>query len=151
EAARHSAEPPVTEPSGPSTPASAAESTPADEATQAQQARDAAQLRLGRRERPAVERVSSTTPSTEANEGEPSAAERLRLHFSDSYYRGGALGALRLASLARLAATPDEPGSSLEIRRVNDNLRQEYGQIIADLARYDRMRSFHGASEFGAA
>jgi hypothetical protein len=50
-----------------------------------------------------------------------------------------------------LATTPDPPGTSPEIRRVNDNLRQEYRQIIADLARYDRMRSFRGASEFGAA
>ena len=146
-----SAEPPAAEPSSASTPASGVESAPADEAAQAQQARDAAALRLGRRERPAVERAAPPTPSTEANEGEPSLAERLRLHFLDSYYRGGLLGALRLASLARLAATSDEPGTSPEIRRVNDNLRQEYRQTIADLARYDRMRSFHGASEFGAA
>jgi hypothetical protein len=82
-------------------------------------------------------------PSAESAEGEPSLAERIN--------RGGVLGALRLASLARLAATSDEPGASTEIKRVNDNLRQEYRQIIADLARYDRMRSFHGASEFGAA
>jgi hypothetical protein len=149
--AQNSAEPPTTEPSNTVPPASRTDSASADEAAQAQQARDAAWLRVGRRERPAAERAASPTPSTETAEGEPSLPERIRLHFLDSYYRGGLLGALRLASLARLATTPDPPGTSPEIRRVNDNLRQEYRQIIADLARYDGMRSFRGASEFGAA
>jgi Predicted lipoprotein of unknown function (DUF2380) len=33
---------------------------------------------------------------------------------------------------------------------VNDSLRQEYRQILADLARYDRMRSSANAGDFGA-
>jgi A nuclease of the HNH/ENDO VII superfamily with conserved WHH len=59
--------------------------------------------------------------------------------------------AARLALLAHLAATPDEPGIRPEVKRVNGNLREEYRQITADLTRYDRMRAFGSASEFGAA
>lgn len=56
----------------------------------------------------------------------------------------------RLASLAHLAATSDDPGISPETKRVNDSLRQEYRQILADLARNDRMRSSANAGDFGA-
>jgi hypothetical protein len=65
--------------------------------------------------------------------------------------RGTLLGAARLALLAHLAATPDEPGIRPEVKRVNGNLREEYRQITADLTRYDRMRAFGRASEFRAA
>jgi hypothetical protein len=53
--------------------------------------------------------------------------------------------------LAHLAATPDDPGIRPEVQRVNDGLREEYRQITADLARYDHMRAFGNAGEFGAA
>jgi hypothetical protein len=77
--------------------------------------------------------------------------ERARLNGLDSYYRGTLLGAARPTLLAHLAATPDEPGIRPEVKRVNGNLREEYRQITADLTRYDHMRAFSDASEFGAA
>ncbi len=82
---------------------------------------------------------------------DPGLRERARLNFLNSYYRGTLFGAGRLAGLAQLAATPDEEGISPDLKRVRDDLRQEYRQITADLARYDRMRSFGSAGELGAA
>jgi len=92
--------------------------------------------------------AASASPEPESDT--PSFRERTRLNFQDSYYRGTLLGAAHLASLAHLAATPDDPGISPETKRVNDSLRQEYRQILADLARYDRMRSSANAGDFGA-
>ena len=59
----------------------------------------------------------------------------------DGYYRGTLLGAGRLAHMAHLAATPDEPGISPELKRMRDDARREYQRVVLDLARYDRMRS----------
>jgi len=126
--------------------------SPPDEAALADEARRVAGLRLGRRERPSVlARSSPPSPETEAAADDPGLRERARLNFLNSYYRGTLFGAGRLAGLAQLAATPDEEGISPDLRRVRDDLRQEYRQITADLARYDRMRSFGSAGELGAA
>jgi hypothetical protein len=125
---------------------------PAVDAGLAQDARAAAAQRLARRERPAdFARPIAPTAEAEPDTNEPAPLERLRLHFLDGYYRGTLLGAGRLASLAHLAATPEEPGTNPERKRVNDDLRREYRQIVADLARYDRMHSASGLSELGAA
>ena len=75
----------------------------------------------------------------------------MRLNFLDGYYRGTLAGASRLAYLAHLAATPDDPGIDPDLKRVRDGLREEHRQITADLARYDRMRRFENPAEFGAA
>lgn len=126
--------------------------SPADEAAQAQEARDAAAMRVSRRERPAaVAHFASPALGIGLDAGEPGFRERARLNFLDSYSRGTLLGAGYLASLAHRAVKPDEPGISPEIKRVNDSLQQDYRQIIADLARYDRMRPFGNAGEFAAA
>src|SRR5713226_7700388 len=126
--------------------------SPPDEAALADEARRVAGLRLGRRERPSVlARSSPPSPETEAAADDPGLRERARLNFLNSYYRGTLFGAGRLAGLAQLAATPDEEGISADLKRVRDDLRQEYRQITADLARYDRMRSFGSAGELGAA
>src|SRR5574341_555643 len=73
---------------------------------------------------------------------EPGLRERMRLNFLDGFYRGSGVGAARLALMANLVATEDAPDIPPGIKRVNDELRQEYHEIIADLARYDLMRSF---------
>ena len=137
---------------GAAVPGSSPENSPPDEAALADEARRVAGLRLGRRERPSVlARSSPPSPETEAAAGDPGLRERARLNFLNSYYRGTLFGAGRLAGLAQLAATPDEEGISPDLKRVRDDLRQEYRQITADLARYDRMRSFGSAGELGAA
>ena len=137
---------------GAAVPGSSPENSPPDEAALADEARRVAGLRLGRRERPSVlARSSPPSPETEAAADDPGLRERARLNFLNSYYRGTLFGAGRLAGLAQLAATPDEEGISPDLKRVRDDLRQEYRQITADLARYDRMRSFGSAGELGAA
>jgi hypothetical protein len=122
-----------------------------DEAAAAQEARAIAAQRLSRRNRPAApENVGPPEHATEADTGLPGFRDRVRLNFHDSYYRGTLLGAARLAALAHLAATPDDPGISPEIKRVRDELRGEYRQIMEDLARYDRMNSSGGAGDLAA-
>jgi hypothetical protein len=126
-------------------------SVPVDEAVLAQAARAAAAERLGRRYRDAVIAHSAAAQSAPEEEtDEPSLRERMRLNLSDAYYRGTLLGASRLAGLAHLAATPDEPGLDPDRKRVHDDLRREYQQIVADLAHYDRMRSSGSIGELGA-
>jgi hypothetical protein len=125
---------------------------PINEPDEAQRAREAAALRQARRERAAaIERSAPRAPNPQDETNEPTFRGRTRLGFLDSYYRGTVLGAERLAYLAHLSATPDAPETRPEGRRVNDALRQEYWQITADLARYDRMRSARNPAEFGAA
>ena len=146
--------------SQPPSPASWATPTPgvnageysrADEAAMAQQARDAAGKAFGRREQQAVRaRSASPAPDLEADAGDPGLKARMRLNFLDSYYRGTLAGASRLAYLAHLAATPDDPGINPDLKRVRDGLREEHRQITADLARYDRMRLFENRSELAA-
>jgi hypothetical protein len=77
--------------------------------------------------------------------------ERIRLNGVDSFYRGTLLGTGRLALMQHYASTPDEPEIDPQTRRWRDQLRKDYPQVLADLARYDRMRGFGNASEFGAA
>jgi hypothetical protein len=109
-------------------------------------------MRVSRRERAAaVARFASPAPDLGLDAGEPSFRERARLNLLDSYSRGTLLGAGHLASLAHRAATPDEPDIAPDTKRVHDGLREDYRQIVADLARYDRMRPFGDASEFAAA
>jgi hypothetical protein len=74
--------------------------------------------------------------------------ERIRLNGVDSFYRGTLLGAGRLALMQHYASTPDEPEIDPQTRRWRDQLRKDYPQVIADLARYDRIRGFGNASEF---
>ena len=87
----------------------------------------------------------------EADEGEPGLIERVRLNGMDSFYRGTLMGAGRLALMQYYASTPDEPGIDPQTKRGRDQLRKEYPGVVADLARYDRMRRFENPAEFGAA
>jgi hypothetical protein len=117
----------------------------------AEQARVAAARRFAREKSAIADQSISVTPEADADSAEPGWRERTRLNFLNSYYRSTLFGALRLASLAHLASTPGEPGISPEFKRAQDDLRDEYRQVVADLARYDRMRSAGSAGEFGAA
>lgn len=117
----------------------------------AQQARDVAAERLGKRYQTAARRQSMPAePAAEAEAAEPGFRERMRLNFLDAYYRGTLAGAGRLAWMAHLAATPDSPEIDPARKRVHDDLRREYREIVADLANYDRMRSFGNSREFAA-
>jgi hypothetical protein len=91
-----------------------------------------------------------TAPPSAPQQDEIDLSERRRLNFLDAYYRGGLAGAGRLALLARLEEMPDD-GISPATKRVRDELRKEYRQIVADLERYERMPWFQSPSEFGAA
>ncbi len=77
--------------------------------------------------------------------------ERTRLNGVDALYRGTLIGAGRLALMQHYASTPDEAGIDPQTKRWRDQLRKDYPQVIADLARYDQMRGFGSASELGAA
>jgi hypothetical protein len=125
---------------------------PGDEFGMAQDAfRDAAErMRRGVR-RTAIALYAPPIPDPEADAGEPGLVERIRLNGVDSFYRGTLLGAGRLALMQHYASTPDEPQIDPQTRRWRDQLRKDYPQVIADLARYDRMRGFGNASELGAA
>src|SRR5262249_40511511 len=89
-------------------------------------------------------------PDSPQDESNPDLSERKRLNLLDSYYRGTLFGSARLALLGILNNMSDE-GISPATKRVRDELRKEYQQIVTDLARYDRMPQFRNLSEFGAA
>jgi len=113
--------------------------------------RDAAERRRRGVRRTAIAPSAPPMPNPEADGGEPGLIERIRLNGVDSFYRGTLLGAGRLALMQHYAAIPDEPEIDPQTRRWRDQLRKDYPQVLADLARYDRMRGFGNASEFGAA
>jgi hypothetical protein len=116
---------------------------------------DAFRAAAERTRRP-VQRSTTTpdqppVPASDAAVGEPGLIERTRLNGVDSFYRGTLLGAGRLALMQHYTSTPDEPGIDPKTKRWRDQLRGDYPQVIADLARYDQMRGFGSASELGAA
>src|SRR5262249_32990449 len=131
--------------------ASEAEGASAIDEAAAQEAREAASMQLGRRgRRTEYEAYTAPPPTSQQDEGNPVLDERKRLNLLDSYYRGTLFGAARLALLKTLNNLPSD-GISPATKRVRDELRKEYDQIVADLARYDRMPRFQNPSEFGAA
>jgi hypothetical protein len=124
----------------------------ADEAALAQQAYDASAKRIQRGVRgraTAPDEPPARDPAADA--GEPGLIERTRLNGVDSFYRGTVMGAGRLALMQHYASTLDEPGIDPQTKRWRDQLRKEYPGVLADLARYDRMRRFENPLEFGAA
>jgi Large polyvalent protein-associated domain 3 len=125
---------------------------PANEATVAEDARRAAAERLARgaRGRPAAP-DAPPAPEAAAEAGEPGLIERTRLNGVDSFYRGTLMGAGRLALMQHYASTPDEPGIDPQTKRWRDQLRKDYPQVLADLARYNRMRTFENPAELAAA
>ncbi len=126
--------------------------SPVNEFGAAEDARRIAAERLGRRgRRTAPVPSASSAPDTDADASDPGLSERMRLNALDAYYRGTLVGAGRLALLQHYASTPDEDRISPDDKRVRDDLRKEYRQITADLARYDRMRLFENPAEFGTA
>jgi hypothetical protein len=103
-----------------------------------------------RRSKQEYEGYTAPPPSPpQPDETNPDLSERSRLNLLDSYYRNTVFGSTRLALLAQLEATPDVDMSPAT-KRVRDELRKEYSQIIADLARYDRMRRSQTLGELGA-
>lgn len=143
--------------SAPPTPASMPGTNPAgysraDEAALAQHAYDASAKRLQRGVRGrATAPYEPPARDLEADAGEPGVVERIRLNGVDSFYRGTLMGAGRLALMQHHASTPDEPGIDPQTKRWRDQLRKDYPGVLADLARYDRMRRFENPLEFGAA
>jgi hypothetical protein len=129
----------------------AAEDSPADKPAMAQQAFDASAKRIVRGVRGrATAPYEPPARNPEADEGEPGLIERVRLNGMDSFYRGTLTGAGRLALMQHYASTPDEAGIDPQTKRWRDQLRKEYPGVVADLARYDRMRLFENRLELGA-
>src|SRR5262249_5076887 len=71
--------------------------------------------RSGRREYDGLAAPPDRNPDEDARD--PDLKERMRLSFLDSYYRGTLAGSSRLALMAHLAATPDDPGMTPETKR----------------------------------
>jgi hypothetical protein len=128
---------------------------PADEVAAALDAFRAAAERVRRGVRgrtTAPEGPPAPDPEAEADEpGEPGLVERIRLNGVDAFYRGSLTGAGRLALMQHYASRPDEPGIDPQTSRWRDQLRKEYPRVLADLARYDRMRGFATPAELAAA
>jgi len=138
-------------PATPAQPATGPE-TPIDESAAVQDATEAAARRMRRgvqRSMAAPDASPPTAPTTEA--GDPGWLERVRLNGVDSFYRGTLAGAGRLALMQHYASTSDEPGIDPQTKRWRDQLRKDYPQALADLARYDSMRGSSSAGEFAAA
>ncbi len=153
DAARSFSQPPNPASSGPSTPGvNPAGYSRADEAALAQQAYDASATRLQRGVRGrATAAYEPPARNAEADASDPGLVERTRLNGVDSFYRGTLMGAGRLALMQHYASTPDEPGIDPQTKRWRDQLRKEHPGVVANLARYDRMRRFENPLEFGAA
>jgi len=77
--------------------------------------------------------------------------ERLRLNRQDSYYRSSLAGSMRLAALSHIASTPDGPDVDPDRKRVNDEQRDEYHKITADLAAHDLLKPWDTTLEAAAA
>ena len=132
--------------------ANARAASPLDEFPMVQEALRAAAERMRRGgHRTTIVPDEQVARPPEVGAAEPGLIERTRLNGVDSFYRGTLLGAGRLALMQHYASTPDEPGIDPQTKRWRDQLRSDYPQVIADLARYDQMRGFGSASEFGAA
>src|SRR5205085_12632969 len=96
------------------------------------------------------EGYTAPPPVLPQGEGNPDLDERKRLNLLDTYYRGTLFGAARFALLNMLNKLPDD-GVGPATRRVRDEFRKEYHQLVADIERYERMPRFQNPSEFGAA
>jgi hypothetical protein len=107
----------------------------------------------------AARRRGPAPPSTEAKplqpgqnpydafDGDPqddgiALAERGRLNRQDAFYRGSLPGSVRLALLSNIWKTPDADGTTPETKAVNQQMRDEYQSVVADLAAYDEMQPF---------
>lgn len=66
-------------------------------------------------------------------------AERARLDFMNSYYRGTVFGAGRLAAMARVVTTPEDQLTDSE-KAIRKPWTDEYNGIVADLDRYDKLK-----------
>ena len=66
--------------------------------------------------------------------------ERQRLNRQEAFYRGSIAGSARLALMANLATTPDDPGTDPARKKANDGLRDEYRRVVSDLGAYDLMK-----------
>lgn len=77
--------------------------------------------------------------------------ERTRLNRQEAYYRGSILGSGRLALMAHLATTPDDPNTDPDRKRVNESMRDEYRGVVSDLAAYDLMKPWGTTLEAASA
>lgn len=66
--------------------------------------------------------------------------ERQRLNRQEAFYRGSIAGSSRLALMANLATTPDDPKTDPARKKANDGLRDEYRRVVSDLGAYDLMK-----------
>lgn len=87
----------------------------------------------------------------QAASGDVDLAERARLNFTHSYYRGTVLGSSRLAALAHFVTTPDDDHPAPEMKQAREGARTEYQRVVADLARYDLMRPWGSTTEAAVA
>lgn len=77
--------------------------------------------------------------------------ERLRLNRQDAFYRGSVAGSARLAALASIYQTPDGLEVPPERKAVNQQMRDEYLKVVADLAAHEEMQPFGTTMEAMAA
>ncbi len=77
--------------------------------------------------------------------------ERRRLNRQDAFYRSTVPGSARLAILANVYRTPDPPDLSKEMKAVRKQQREEYVQIVSDLAAHDQMKPWGTTMEAAAA
>jgi len=68
--------------------------------------------------------------------------ERMRLNRVDAFYRGSVAGSTQLALLAKIYQSQDGPEVDPDRKRVNEEKRQEYRKVLADLAAYDEMQPY---------
>lgn len=132
-----------------------------DHAGEASQARETATRSRQRVQPPVVNAPEDKQPAEGENpfsqfDGDPkddgiAVMERLRLNRQDSYYRGSLAGSSRLTALSHLAATPDGPDVDPARKKVNDEQRDEYHKITADLAAHDLLNPWDTTLEAAAA
>lgn len=87
----------------------------------------------------------------EAHDNDVDLKERARLNQVNAYYRNTLFGTGRLALMAHTVQTPDDEKVTPQMKAVNDDLRKEYGTIVADLARYDVLRPWSNTFEAATA
>lgn len=135
--------------------------TDTEQQRQASEARAAATKSRQRVQPPVVSSPETKPPAEGENPflqfaGDPkddgiALMERLRLNRQDSYYRGSLAGSMRLAALSHIASTPDGPDVDSDRKRVNDEQRDEYHKITADLAAHDLLKPWDTTLEAAAA
>src|SRR5712671_2560268 len=77
-------------------------------------------------------------------------AERARLDFTNSFYRGTLAGSARLATMARVVTAPEDELTDAE-RHMRKPWTEEYHGIVADLDRYDKLRPWSTTLEAATA